>query len=571
MGRAAELSYLLSSDSGETHMPEASNANVVDTFDYIIVGAGSAGCLLANRLSADPRHRVLLLEAGGRDNWIWYHIPVGYMYSNGNPRADWCYLTEPEPGLDGRQMPCPRGKVIGGSSAINAMVYIRGQAGDYDHWRQLGLVGWGWDDVLPYFKKHEDHFRGENEFHGAGHELRVDPQRVDYPVNRAFEQALEQAGIRATSDLNTGGPEGTGRCEVTQKGGRRMSSARAFLKPALARPNLKLETGVLCERILFEGRRASGVQYRQEGQTKTARARGEVVLAAGAIGSPQLLLLSGVGPGAHLKEHGIDVVLDKPGVGENFHDHLQFPQRYAIDGGGTLNDRYWSLPRRAWIALEYAFFRRGPLSMAPHQYVVNLRSDPLQDRPNLGLYPIAYARESAKSNTLLRASGITMSICDLRPTSRGTLRLKGTDPARYPALRFNYLTSERDKLVAIHALRIVKRIMAQPAMTKLNPRPVSEGVVPGDDDAALLQTAKNIAFTIFHPVGSAKMGIASDPLAVVDARLSVIGLDGLRVVDASIMPTITSGNTNAPTMMIAEKGAEMILADARAQSARVAA
>jgi choline dehydrogenase-like flavoprotein len=350
-----------------------------------------------------------------------------------------------------------------------------------------------------------------------------------------------------------------------------MSSARAFLKSALARTNLKLETGVLCERILFDGRRATGVQYRRDGRKRTAHARGEVVLAAGAIGSPQLLLLSGVGPVAHLKEQGIGVVLDRQGVGENFHDHLQFPQRYVIDGGGTLNDRYWSLPRRAWIALEFALLRRGPLSMAPHQYVVNLRSDPSQDRPNLGLYPIAYARESAKSNRLLRASGITMSICDLRPTSRGALRLKSSDPAQYPALRFNYLTSVRDQRVAIDALRIVKRIMAQPAMTALNPRPVSEGVLPGDDDASLLQTAKNIAFTIFHPVGSAKMGIASDPLAVVDARLRVIGLEGLRVIDASVMPAITSGNTNAPTMMIAEKGAEMILADARAEPARAAA
>lgn len=547
------------------------DAGVDHVFDYVIVGAGSAGCLLANRLSADPRNRVLLLEAGGRDRWIWFHIPVGYMYSNGNPRADWCYLTESEPGLDGRQMPCPRGKVIGGSSAINAMVYIRGQAGDYDHWRQLGLKGWGWDDVLPYFKRHEDHFRGENEFHGVGRELRVDSQRADYPVNRVFEQALAQSGIPTTHDLNTGEADGVGRCEVTQKGGRRMSAARAFLKPALSRPNLKLETGVLCERILFTGGRATGVRYRQNGESRIARAQAEIVLAAGSIGSPQLLLLSGIGPAAHLQEHGIAVVLDRPGVGENFHDHLQFPQRYAIEGGGTLNDRYWSLPRRAWIALEYAFFRRGPLSMAPHQYVVNLRSDPSQDRPNLGLYPIAYARESAKSARLLRASGITMSICDLRPTSRGWLRLKSTDPATYPALRFNYLTSDRDQRVAIDALRIVRRIMAQPAFANLNPRPVSEGVLSGNDDASLLQTAKNIAFTIFHPVGSAKMGTESDPLAVVDERLRVIGIDGLRVIDASVMPAITSGNTNAPTMMIAEKGAEMLLADARARPARAAA
>jgi choline dehydrogenase len=542
-----------------------------DSFDYIIVGAGSAGCLLANRLSADRQSRVLLLEAGGKDNWIWFHIPVGYMYSNGNPRADWCYMTEPEPGLDGRRMPCPRGKVIGGSSAINAMIYIRGQSGDYDHWRQLGLTGWGWDDVLPYFRRHEDHFRGENEHHGAGHELRVDAQRVDYPVNTAMAQALKEAGIATSKDLNCGESDGAALCEVTQKDGRRMSAARAFLKPALARPNLKLETGVLCERVLFDGRRASGIQYRQDGATKIAHARAEVILSAGSIGSAQLLLLSGVGPAAHLQHHGIDVVIDKPGVGENFHDHLQFPQRYAIDGGGTLNDRYRSWPGRAWIALEYALFRRGPLSMAPHQSAVYLRSDPDQDRPNVALYPIAYARESAASANLMRASGITMSICDLRPTSRGSLRLKSADAAEYPALQFNYLTTDRDKRVAVDALKIVRRIVTQPALARFNPRSVSEGVVPGDNDASLLQTAKNVAFTIFHPVGSAKMGIASDRMAVVDERLRVIGLDGLRVIDASVMPAVTSGNTNAPTMMIAEKGAEMILADARSRPARAAA
>jgi choline dehydrogenase-like flavoprotein len=541
------------------------------TFDYIIVGAGSAGCLLAERLSADPRNRVLLLEAGGRDNWIWFHIPVGYMFSNGNPRADWCFMTEPEPGLDGRRMPCPRGKVIGGSSSINAMVYIRGQSGDYDHWRQLGLVGWGWDDVLPYFKKHEDYHRGENEHHHAGGELRVDPQRADYPVNAAFGDALAQAGIAVTEDLNTGVSEGAARIEVTQKNGRRMSAARAFLKPALVRSNLRLETGVLSERVRFERRRAAAVQYRSDGVSRIARAGAEIILCAGSIGSPQQLLLSGVGPAAHLAEHGISVVLDKPGVGENFHDHLQYPQRYAIEGRGTLNDRYWSLSGRAWIALEYALFRRGPLSMAPHQFSVYLRSDETQDRPNLALYPIAYARESPASSRLFRGSSITMSICDLRPTSRGTLRLKSADPAAHPALRFNYLTSGRDQRVAVDALRIVKRLLAQPALARLKPKGISDGVLPGEDDRSLLQTARNIAFTIFHPVGSAKMGLPSDPLAVVDARLRVIGLDGLRVVDASVMPAITSGNTNAPTMMIAEKAAEMILADARATPARAAA
>jgi choline dehydrogenase-like flavoprotein len=542
-----------------------------EVFDFIIVGAGSAGCLLANRLSANGRYRVLLLEAGGKDNWIWFHIPAGYLFSNGNPRADWCFMTEPEPGLGNRRMPIPRGKVIGGSSAINAMVYIRGQASDYDHWRQLGLVGWSWDDVLPYFRMHEDHFGGGNAHHGAGGELRVDPQRSDYRVNKAFVKALEQAGIATTKDFNAGESEGVGLLEVTQKNGRRMSSARAFLKPALARANLKLETGVLCERVLFEGRRAVGVRYRADGAAKTARANGEVILAAGSIGSAHLLLLSGVGPRAHLDNHGVPIVIDRPGVGENFHDHLQFPQRYAIDGGGTLNDRYHSPVGRAWIALEYALFRRGPLTMSPSQLAVYLRSDPHQHRPNLALYPIAYARESSYSANLMRGSGITMTICDLRPTSRGTLRLRNANPAEHPAIRFNYLTSDRDQRVAVEALRIVRRLMQQPALAALNPRPVSEGYVKGEHETALLLTAKNVAHTIFHPVGSAKMGLPSDAMAVVDARLRVFGLDGLRVIDASVMPAVTSGNTNAPTMMIAEKGAEMVLADARSSPARAAA
>jgi choline dehydrogenase-like flavoprotein len=480
-------------------------------------------------------------------------------------------MTEPEPGLGNRRMPCPRGKVIGGSSAINAMVYIRGQAGDYDHWRQLGLVGWSWDDVLPYFRRHEDHFGGRTNHHGAGGELRVDPQRVDYRVNRAFAEALKQAGIRPTKDFNSGEAEGFGLLEVTQKNGLRMSSARAFLKPALTRPNLKLETGVLCERVLFDGRRAIGVQYRQNGTSKVVHARGEVLLAAGSLGSPHLLLLSGVGPQAHLANHGINIVIDRPGVGENFHDHLQFPQRYAIDGGGTLNDRYHSPLGRAWIALEYALFRRGPLTMSPSQLAVYLRSDAHQDRANLALYPIAYARESASSKNLMRGSGITMTICDLRPTSRGTLRLRNSDPAEHPVIRFNYLTSDRDKRVAVEALRVVRKLMAQPAMEKLNPLPVSEGYIKGDHEKALLMTAQNVAHTIFHPVGSAKMGLATDRMAVVDARLRVIGLEGLRVVDASVMPAVTSGNTNAPTMMIAEKGAEMVLADALSQPTRARA
>jgi len=533
------------------------------TFDYVIVGAGSAGCLLANRLSADRHTRVLLLEAGGRDDWIWYHIPVGYLYTNNNPRSDWCYITEPEAALGGRSIPYPRGKVVGGSSTINAMIYMRGQAADYDHWRQLGLAGWGWDDVLPYFKMHEDYFGGADEAHGAGGELRVDPPRVAWPILDVVRRAALDAGIPAVDDFNRGDNEGVGPLHVNQRRGLRFQAAKAFLRPALIRPNLSLKAGVAAERIRLEGRRAVGVDYLAEGTRETAFARREVILAAGAIGSPQLLMLSGIGPGAHMAEQGIAVHVDRSGVGANLHDHLQIPLRFTVEGIRTLNERFHSPLHKALMAVEFALFRRGPLTMAPSQLGIFTRSSPEVERADIGYNVVPYTRTNTATPTLDAQPGLTLTVYDCRPTSRGDIRLKSADPSAAPAIRPNYLATERDRRVAANAMRATRNIMRQPAIRPYNPHEFSPGDNGANDDAALLASAARVANTIFHPVGTCKMGLASDPSAVVDDRLRVMGLEGLRVVDASVMPQITSGNTNAPTMMIAEKGAAMILADAR--------
>jgi choline dehydrogenase len=532
-------------------------------YDYIIVGAGSAGCLLANRLSADADRRVLVLEAGGRDNWIWFHIPVGYLFAIGNPRSDWCFKTEPEQGLNGRSLNYPRGKVIGGSSAINAMIYMRGQAADYDHWRQLGLAGWGWDDVLPYFKRHEDHFLGESVAHGVGGELRVEAPRVQWDLLDAFRRAAEQANIKSVVDFNTGDNEGCCAFHVNQKRGRRWSAAHAFLKPALHRANLRLETGCLVERIVFDGRRAVGVRWRQGDQKRLARCRGEVILAAGSIGSPQIMLLSGVGPAQQLREHGIPVVLDRPGVGANLQDHLQLRLIYKVDGITTLNERYHSPLGLARMLAEYALFRRGPLTMAPSQLGLFTRSDPDQERANLEFHiqPLSLDRFG---EPLHRFPAFTASVANVRPTSRGSLRLRSRDPADKPVIKLNYLFTDHDRRIAISSIRLTRRIAAQPALAPFHPTEYLPGpAVSDDDEQALVKAAGDIGTTIFHPVGTAKMGLDSDPLTVVDERLRVAGIERLRVIDASVMPTITSGNTNAPTMMIAEKGAALIRADAK--------
>jgi choline dehydrogenase len=532
-------------------------------YDYIVVGAGSAGCLLANRLSADAGARVLLLEAGGMDNWIWFHIPVGYLFAIGNPRSDWMFKTEPEEGLNGRSLNYPRGKAIGGSSAINAMIYMRGQAADYDHWRQLGLAGWGWDDVLPFFKRHEDHVLGPSEAHAVGGELRIEAPRVRWDILDAFRDAAKEAGVAPIADFNTGDNEGSCVFHVNQKRGRRWSAARGFLKPVLGRSNLRLETQCLVEGLIFDGKRAVGVRWRQNGATRSARCRGEVVLAAGAIGSIQLLKLSGIGPAGELGRLGVPVVLDRPGVGENLQDHLQLRLIFKVAGVKTLNEIYRSRLGRARMGLDYALFRRGPLTMAPSQLGLFTRSDPTRERANIQFHVQPLSLDKF-GDPLHEFAAFTASVCNLQPTSRGFVRLRSTDPADKPMIKPNYLSTDEDRRVAADSIRVARRIVAQPALARYKPAEYLPGSSVGNDDAALIKAAGDVGTTIFHPVGTAKMGRATDPMAVVDERLRVIGLERLRVVDASIMPAITSGNTNAPTMMIAEKGAAMILEDARA-------
>ena len=531
-------------------------------FDYIVVGAGSAGCVLVNRLSADSRSRVLVLEAGGRDNWIWFHIPVGYLFAIGNPRSDWMFQTEKEPGLNGRSLSYPRGKVIGGSSAINAMISMRGQAQDYDHWRQLGLSGWGWDDVRPVFKRLDNHFLGATEHHGAGGEWRVEQPRVSWKVLDAVAKAATEMGIPATADFNTGDNTGVGYFHVNQKRGFRWSAARAFLKPVLGRANLRLETGVLVEKVLFDGKRAIGVQFRQNGQLFEARTKGEVILSAGAVASPLILQLSGVGPADWLTELGIPTLHDRPGVGRNLQDHLQQRAIFKVHGVKTLNETYHSLIGRALMGGEYALFQKGPLTMAPSQLGIFTTSSPEHERANIEFHVQPLSLDKF-GDPLHRFPAITVSACNLRPTSRGTIRLRSADPAAKPLIAPSYLATYEDKRVAADAIRVTRRLMRQHALQAYRPEEFLPGPGVGDDDASLAKAAGDIGTTIFHPVGTAKMGIPSDPTAVVDERLRVIGLRGLRVIDASVMPSITSGNTNTPTIMIADKAAQMVIEDGR--------
>ena len=537
-------------------------APIEGEFDYIIVGAGSAGCVLANRLSADPSKRVLLLEAGGRDNWIWFHIPVGYLFAIGSPRADWLMKTEPEAGLNGRSLNYPRGKVIGGSSAINGMIYMLGQATDYDQWRQLGLPGWSWDDVQPFFRKHVDHFLGSNG-HAAGGEWRVEAPRISWEILDAFRDAAVQYGIPAVNDFNTGDNEGVCYFHVNQKFGRRWSAARGFLKPVLHRQNLRLETCCLVEGLDFSGKRAVGVHWRQNGVARNARCRGEVILSAGAIGSPHLLMLSGIGPAAQLMPFDIPVRLDKPGVGGNLHDHLQLRMIFKVSGVKTLNEAYASIVQRASMGLDYLLRRRGPMTMAPSQLGAFTRSDPAQDRVNIQ-YHVQPLSLGKFGEPLHPFAAFTASVTNVRPTSRGALTLKSIDPAVPPAIAPNYLATPEDRRIAADSIRVTRKIVAQPALQKYSPVEFLPGTAARDDDeAALVKAAGDIGTTIFHPVGTARMGRDDDTRAVVDARLRVIGIESLRVIDASVMPSITSGNTNSPTIMIAEKGAAMILEDAR--------
>ena len=534
---------------------------MAETFDYIVVGAGSAGCVLANRLSADPRNRVLVLEAGAKDDWIWFHIPVGYLFSIGNPRADWMFETDAIPGLDGRRLNYPRGKVIGGCSAINAMIYMRGQAADWDGWRQLGLSGWGWDDILPLFLAQEDHITPQGALHGRGGEWRVEHPRMRWAVLDAFAEAAALEGIPKVDDFNVGDNFGVGYFQVNQKTGVRWSAARGFLKPALGRPNLRLETGVHVTRVLIEDGRAVGVAWTRDGQAFEARAAGEVVIAAGAVNTPKLLELSGVGDGDRLRRLGVETLRHSPGVGENLQDHLQIRPYYRVSGVPTLNTLYASLWRRPLMALEYALLRRGPMSMAPSQMGAFARSSPDQATPNLQFHvqPLSLDRFG---EPLHRFGAITISVCNLRPTSRGAVHAASPDPFAAPTIQPNYLATPEDERVAVQSLRLVRRIVAQPPLARFSPLESQPG--PGvTSDVDLLTAARRLGTTIFHPVGTAKMGMPSDPRAVLDERLRVLGVERLRVADASAMPRITSGNTNSPTLVIAERAARMMLEEAR--------
>jgi choline dehydrogenase len=529
-------------------------------YDYIIVGAGSAGCLLANRLSADPGVRVLLLEAGGSDNYFWIHIPVGYLYTINNPRTDWCYKTEPDPGLNGRSLHYARGRVLGGCSSINAMIYMRGQPRDYDEWAALGNAGWDWQSVLPFFKKSERYVHGADEMHGDRGEVSVEERRVDWKILDAWRDAAEECGIPKVADFNRGDNFGCSYFQVNQRRGRRQNTYQAFVRPIRHRQNLEVVTAAAVQRIRLTAEagelRATGLDVRVVGeQARAFAARREIILSAGAIGSPQLLQLSGIGPGDLLQRHGIGVQHELPGVGENLQDHLQIRTVYKVSNVVTLNQRANSLFGRAMMGLQYLLFRTGPLTMAPSQLGAFAYSNPSYATPNIEWHVQPLSLEKF-GDPLHPFPAITPSVCNLRPSSRGHVRIRSPDQDVHPEIRLNYLSTAEDQRVAVDALRFTRRIMAAHALKRYAPvewKPGSD--VIGDDD--LLYAAGDLGTTIFHPVGTCKMG--HDPMAVVDEQLRVHGVRGLRVIDASIMPTLTSGNTNAPTIMIAEKGAASLL------------
>lgn len=548
-------------DTLDRLLPRNKGITVLDfgTFDYVIVGAGAAGCVLANRLSEDPDTRVMLLEAGGSDRYHWVHIPVGYLYCIDNPRTDWRFRTAPEPGLNGRSLLYPRGRLLGGCSSINGMLYLRGQAADYDGWRQMGNSGWGWDDVLPYFLKSEDYHGGAIPGqHGAGGGMRIEEQRLRWDILDAWKDAAVAAGIPETEDFNLGDNFGVGYFKVNQRNGFRWSVVRGFLRPAMSRPNLTVLTHAQSDRLIFEGHRAKGVQFSHLGAPSKVYAAAEVILSAGAIGTPHLMQLSGLGPAALLREHGVEVLHDIPELGENLQDHLQIRCAYKITGAKTLNTMAASLHGKAMIGLEYLLRRKGPMAMAPSQLGAFAYSSEGLASPDLE-YHVQPVTLDAFGQPPHKFPAITASVCHLRPDSRGHVRLTSSDARKAPVIQPNYLSTDSDRLVAARAIRLTRHIMAQAPLAKYMPQEFK----PGPElrtDAELARAAGDIASTIFHPVGTARMG--GDTGAVVDPRLRVRGVDGLRVVDASVMPRITSGNTQAPVIMIAEKAADMIREDA---------
>jgi choline dehydrogenase len=543
-----------------TASPHAAGNSWSDTveFDYVIVGAGSAGCVLASRLSADGKHSVLLLEAGPKDTNLWIHVPLGYGKLFKEKTVNWMYQTEPEPGLDGRTVFQPRGKVLGGSSSINGLLYVRGQHADYDRWRQHGNAGWGFDDVLPYFKKAENQQRGGDKYHGVGGPLPVSDLGHPDPLSAAFIDAAAETGLPKNPDFNGATQEGAGFFQTTTRDGRRASTAVAYLRPAKGRHNLRVETAALAQRILFEGRRARAVEYRQAGALRTARARKEILVSSGAYNSPQLLQLSGVGPAELLQKHGIDVVFDAPGVGHDLQDHLQVRVIMRCAKSVTLNDVVNSPVRKILTGLQYAAFRTGPLTIAAGTSGAFFKTHPRLATPDIQIHFLPFSTDKM-GEKLHSFSGFTASVCQLRPESRGSLRIRSADPTAPPEIRINYLATEVDRTANVEGLKILRKILQAPAL-----RPyVIEEIDPGakvSSDEALLAYCRQRGSTIYHPTSTCRMG--NDPLAVVDQRLRVRGLDGLRVVDGSIMPDLVSGNTNAAIIMIAEKASDMILEDA---------
>ncbi|MDM0038918.1 GMC family oxidoreductase N-terminal domain-containing protein [Variovorax sp. J22G21] len=538
------------------------------TFDYIVIGGGTAGALMCNRLTRDSQKRTLLIEAGRKDDYHWIHIPVGYLYCIGNPRTDWLYSTEPDAGLNGRTLRYPRGKTLGGCSSINGMIYMRGQARDYDQWAALtGDDEWRWQNVLPAFKQHEDYYLGADEMHGAGGEWRVEKQRLRWDILDAFALAAQEAGIPHSSDFNRGNNEGVGYFQVNQKDGWRWNTAKAFLRPTCyGRPNFEMWVNAHVTKLIVETQpdgtqRCTGVQVWDGHEMVTAHATREVVLCGGSIGSPQLLQLSGIGPADLLQQHGIPLVADLPGVGANLQDHLQIRAVFKIDGAPTLNVLASSKLGKAKIGLEYLMKRTGPMSMAPSQLGAFTRSSPDHEHPNLE-YHVQPLSLDAFGEPLHSFPAFTASVCNLNPTSRGTVRIKSSRYQDAPAIAPNYLSTAEDRKVAADSLRVTRHIAAQPALARYKPEEWKPGVQYQSDEE-LARLAGDIATTIFHPVGTTKMGADNDPMAVLDSRLRVRGIQGLRVVDAGAMPTITSGNTNSPTLMMAEKAAAWIRADAK--------